>query len=312
MSSAWKLITTDNLTTSNLTTSGNVSASNINITGNLQLSGSSGVTNQYVKKTGVNTQGYSNIIPSDITTGTANQLLVKNSLGTSTVFTSDPIIPSSLTVNGTTNMVGNVQLNGANGSAGQVIKKINPSSQSWSSLAPSDLTGGSNEQSLWVSGTTPTFLNRSFRYGIFKTNLASQNWNASPLTSLSFTPGPATSSQTYGPSAFSNITIQTPNTTLLCNTTGYYMLSMYCCLTNAGGTSASVRFSILINGILITGGPLISLAGGESGTLSYSVPVLLSAGANLSFASESLSGASAINSDSPNSSLSLVYLQTIS
>lgn len=254
---------------------------------------------------------YSDILPSDITTGNANEFLVKNSLGTATVFTNNPVCPGNMTINGTTNMVGNVQLNGANGSAGQIIKKVNPSSQSWQNIVPSDITGGANEQSLFVLGSTLGFQNRSWKFGIIKTNFLAQNWNASELTNLTFAAPTILNSLSYGTNGFTNISVQTPNTSLLINSTGHYMISMYCCLSNGGVGTASVRFDTLVNGFITGGGPLVTISVGQNQCISCSYPILLSAGAVVSFAAERISGTSSLTADATNSSLSITLLQTL-
>jgi hypothetical protein len=74
--------------------------STTNLNSNLQMGGVSGTSGQYLKKTSGTTQAWSSFAASDITPGTANQLLVTNGTGTAATWTTDVSFPGNIAMIG--------------------------------------------------------------------------------------------------------------------------------------------------------------------------------------------------------------------
>lgn len=327
---------TSNLIGALTTNNGSILQGTTNIINNLQFNSVSGSSGQYLKKTGASTQAwnfiapadinpgsnnqalftrsgnvqFSTIIPSDISTGTANQLLVKDISGTSTIFTSNPTIPGTLTVNSTTNLLGNLQLASSSGSSGQYIKKTSGSTQTWANIAVSDLTAGTTGQSLWMVGSTPTWSSRSFRYGYCDANFTSTDWNSNTTNILGFT-GFTGSSFNYGTNNFNNLTVNAPNISLIANYSGNYLFSMYCCLTNGGAGTSSIRFNVIVNGSIVGGGPVVTITSGSVGCISCSFRIPLNNADLIAFETNRISGTDSLTSDSTNSNFTFQFLDTL-
>jgi hypothetical protein len=167
-----QLLVTNIIGTAAIWSSNPIVPGSLNLLGDLQLNSVSGISGQFLKKTGVATQAFatltaadippgtnnqalftrsgvaqfSNVIPSDITTGSANQFLVKDITGAATIFTSNPICPGNFTVNGITNIIGDFQLNSVSGNAGDYLQKTGPTTQTWQPLSvdPSVIVAGSD------------------------------------------------------------------------------------------------------------------------------------------------------------------------
>lgn len=171
---------------------------------------------------------------------------------------------------------------------------------------------GSNEQSLWTIGGVTSWQNRSFRYNYLYTNFTNgEDWNTNPQLNITFGSIQSQSSS-FGPNAYSALTVQTPNTTFLCNTSGFYMVSFFACLNNTGLTTSKVRFNLVLNGfITITGGPSITIAAGQEGCISANITIGLAAGNTLQFTSTSELGTSPLICDGPNSKLTIQLMSTL-
>lgn len=116
-----------------------------NITGNLRLNSNNGTVGQFVRKTGSTAQAWSNIAASDISGGSANQILCNNASG-NTIYSSS-ISPTSVTTT-TCRINGNLQFGTNSGTVGQYIRKTGASTQGWSSFDTTDLSAGGNNQIL--------------------------------------------------------------------------------------------------------------------------------------------------------------------
>ena len=300
-----------------------------NITGNLQLNGVSGSVGQYLKKTGAATQAFtnilslditpgingqalmtrvgntfwSNILISDITPGLANQIAVTDPTGTFVTWTFTPTVTNL-------NILNNLQFNSVSGTTGQFIKKTGAATQAFVNIVAADVTGGTNEQSLWNIAGTSSWQNRSFRYGIFRGRFTAQNWNSAATTALTYN-NELFSSRSYGTSAFTNLTDSVAGTSLLCNTAGTYLVQMFCCLTNGGIGTSSVRFNVLVNGVVSGGGPCLSLGLGGVGTINCVFPITLAAADVLTFRSTRLTGTDALTADATNNSLCITLMDTL-
>lgn len=139
-----QLLQTNSLGTSAEWTS-NISISQSNFTGNMQMSGVSGVTGQALVKTSGISQAWGKVGSQYITPGTARNVLQTDSLGTSSEWT-NALSLSSL------NLTGNLSFNGSNGLTGQYVRKAG-GAQIWSDIVPSDVSIGSANQ---VLVTNPT------------------------------------------------------------------------------------------------------------------------------------------------------------
>lgn len=146
-----------------------------------------GSNNQALFTRSGNTQ-WSNISPSDIGTGAANQFLVKDITGATTIFTSNPVCPGNFTVNNVTNLLGNLQLNSVSGSSGQYLKKTSGSTQTWSNIAAADIAAGSNNQVLTtLAGTTQWATPLQIKNIVYGTTFSAQDLNsAAGPTPVSF------------------------------------------------------------------------------------------------------------------------------
>src|ERR1043166_7926079 len=123
----------------------------LNIDGEITLNSVSGTANQTIVSDGLGNQIWSMIPASGINHGTANQLLVTNSLGTASQWSSSP------TITGTLDIEGDLQIAASSGSSGNFVKKTGASTQAWSNLAASDIKGGTNNQVMISNGTNGTF-----------------------------------------------------------------------------------------------------------------------------------------------------------
>jgi len=171
-------------------------------------------------------------------------------------------------------------------------------------LAPARLTAGASEQSLWTVAGVPQWRNYSSRYGFVNIAFQAQDWNAAATNALSFN-SIASAFSTFGPNTFTNISVQTPSTTLLCNTSAYYRFSLVTSLSNGGIATSAVRFNVLINGVVAAPGPAITLGIGETSSLTASIVLLVAATQTITFRSTRLSGTSALTNDNTNSLLSI-------
>lgn len=172
---------------------------------------------------------------------------------------------------------------------------------------------GSNEQSLWTIGGVTSWQNRSHRYGITYFNFTNgQDWNTNPQLAITF--GSVSSqSQTFGPSTFTAISVQTVGTTLLCNTSGVYMFHVLCPLANTNLVASSkVGFNVVINGFL-TLNPTVSctIAPNSDNTLSASFPIALTSGQTISFTSTRNGSTGTAICDGLNSRLTIQLLNTL-
>lgn len=138
---------------------GNTVVNNLECSGNLSFNASSGSVSDIVVKTGASTQGWGKASAGSITPGSANQILVTNSGGTATTWSSNVVVPGTLGVNGvattsgTLNVASDLQIAGSSGSSGNFVKKTGANTQSWSNLAESDVKGGVVNQFLQSDGT---------------------------------------------------------------------------------------------------------------------------------------------------------------
>lgn len=180
----------------------------------------------------------------------------------------------------------------------------------YSNIAASNISGGINEQSMWNVAGVSTWRSRSFRYGVYYFKFTSQNWNQAATTALTYA-SQSSVSQSYGTNTFTNFTESVVGTSLLCNTTAIYSINMYCNLTNTGLGASSVRFNILLNGVVFTGGPSALVGLGESRDICGSFVVTIPAGTVVSFRATRLTGTSALLSDANNNSFSITLLQTL-
>lgn len=175
------------------------------------------------------------------------------------------------------------------------------------------LAPGTNEQSLWTIGGVTSWQSRSHRYGLTYFNFTNgQDWNTDPQLAITF--GSVSSqSQTFGPSTFTPISVQTAGTTLLCNTSGVYMFHVLCPLTNTSLIASSkVGFNVVINGF-ITLNPTVSctIAPNSDNTLSASFPITLTAGQTISFTSTRNGSTGTAICDGLNSKLTIQFMNTL-
>lgn len=171
-------------------------------------------------------------------------------------------------------------------------------------------TPGTNEQSMWTIGGVSSWQSRSFRYGIYYTRFTSQNWSAAATNTLVMDVTDSSSSQTFGPTAYSNIT-RTSNTVLLCNTTGLYKITMHAQITNSSLGITTITFNPTVNGLVRTPGIQLQLGIGSVGTISGTIPITMNAGDTLGFRSTLTSGLSGMNSLINNSSLIVECVNTL-
>lgn len=182
---------------------------------------------------------------------------------------------------------------------------------SYNQLPASTISVGADENSLWTSASTTQWLGRNWRYGIYFARFNTLDWNSAATVSATF--GSATSNfSKFGPNTFTWLTTQVAGTSLLCNTTGYYRISVTACLTNGGATPASIRFNVLINGVATGIGPACTIAPGDTQTLSGIIPIQILATQVISFQSTRLNGTTgAATVDTLNSQFLIDYLQII-
>ena len=172
------------------------------------------------------------------------------------------------------------------------------------SLQVARLFPGSSEQSLWTVGGVPQWRNYSSRYGLVTIAFQAQDWNAAATNALSFN-SIASAFSTYGPNTFTNISVQTPSTTLLCNSSAYYRFSLVTSLSNSGIDTVNTRFNVLINGVAAAPGPAISVPIGQTQSLCASIVLLVAQGQTITFRSTRISGTSALTNDNTNSLLAI-------
>lgn len=180
----------------------------------------------------------------------------------------------------------------------------------YGNIGAGNVGGGLNEQSLWNSAGTSTWLSRSFRYGYFRVNFSSQDWNSASTTALTFSSNNS-ASVSFGTSTFTNISQQTAGTTLQCNTVGVYEFCISACLSNGGVAASSIRFNVLVNGNPSGIGPCITLGIGETGTIASSLMISLALNDLITFRSTRLSGTSALTADNNNSQISIKMVQIL-
>ncbi len=195
----------------------------LDVNGDLQLSGSSGTSGQVIVKTGPNTQSWQNlsVTPTNISPGTANQLLVTDVGGTAAQWASNVIVPGSL------NVVGDLQFNSSSGTTGQFVKKTSGTTQAFSNIVASDITAGSDRTLLTSLGgvaqwLTPTTI-RNIKYG---TTFTAQNLNAGTgPTAVTFSTVPFLSINSSNTTPVTGIT-QPSATQFVINDTGSYNVSI--------------------------------------------------------------------------------------
>lgn len=172
---------------------------------------------------------------------------------------------------------------------------------------------GTNEQSLWTLSGTTQWASRNFRYGITFFNFTNgQDWNTNPQLNITF--GSVSSqSQTFGPTTFSPLSVQTVGTTLLCNTSGVYMFHVLCPLSNTNLLSSSkVRFNVVINGV-VTLNPSVfcSISPNSDNSLSGSFPIGLTAGQTVTFTATREGSTGTAICDGLNSKLTIQFMNTL-
>lgn len=172
---------------------------------------------------------------------------------------------------------------------------------------------GTNEQSLWTIGTSTSWQSRSYRYGLTYFNFTNaQDWNTNPQLAITF--GSISSqSQTFGPSVFSPISIQSVGSTLLCNTSGVYMFHVLAHLANTNlVSSAKVGFNVVINGF-ITLDPTVfcTITPNSDNTLSASFPIALNTGHTIQFTSTRSGSTGTAICDGLNSRLTIQFMNTL-
>lgn len=283
-------------------TTGLSKVQDLDINGDLFFNTSSGITGQYVQQSGTgphwvdlsvptasiipgsNNQAlftrsgnvqFSSIIPADITTGSANQFLVKDVSGTKTVFTSNPVCPGNFRVNGSTNLIGDLQFNSSSGSIGDIITKTGATTQQWA---------------------TPTNV-RCIRY---VTYFASQNLNAG----VGFGPIPIVfdnvnviSNYSAG-SSTSVAGISQPDTTsFLIGTLGAYDIDITGYCSGAGIGNSGFAITAEVNGTEI----YRSIVSNYRGSIfTGKLPsILISAGSTLKLLTTSIAGAGALSTNAP-------------
>lgn len=290
-------------TVNTLTSNGLITAASENIVGNLQFNSNSGSIGQILRKTGPSTQNwidlevpassiipgsnnqalftrsgnvqFSSIIPADITTGSANQFLVKDVSGTNTVFTSNPVCPGNFRVNGSTNLIGDLQFNSSSGSIGDIITKTGATTQQWA---------------------TPTNV-RCIRY---VTYFASQNLNAGvglgPIP-IVFDNVNVISNYSAG-SSTSVAGISQPDTTsFLIGTLGAYDIDITGYCSGAGIGNSGFAITAEVNGTEI----YRSIVSNYRGSIfTGKLPsILISAGSTLKLLTTSIAGAGALSTNAP-------------
>lgn len=196
------------------------------------------------------------------------------------------------------------------GTASQVLITNASGQPVYGSIPSGTISGGNNEQSMWNVSGVSTWQSRSFRFGIMFAKFTSQNWNSGATTALTFS-NITLNSQTFGPNTFTNLSSLVAGSSFTCNTSGYYLISVFCCLSNGGIGTSSVRFNVLINGLVTNPGPCIQLGLGATGSITASFPLLISAGQTIEFRSSRMAGTDILTSDANNNSIAITLLQSL-
>lgn len=190
------------------------------------------------------------------------------------------------------------------GTANRVLTTDGTGTPSYTTLPVGTLAPGLSEQSLWTVGGVPQWRNYSSRYGLVNIGFQAQDWNAAATNALLFN-SISSAFSTYGPNVFTNISVQTPTTTLLCNTSAYYRFSLVTSLSNSGIDAVNTRFNVLINGVVAPPGVAQVVGIGETRSMTASIVLLVAATQTISFRSTRISGTSSLNNDNTNSLLSI-------
>ena len=136
-SSEWTSdLSVDNLTVNNDT----------DLIGNLSFNGDSGLTGQVLVKSGAASQSFQDLSAASIKGGTVNQVLISN--GTQGSFSNNLSLAGTLSVASATNINGDLRFSSIIGTVGQYIKKTGASTQTWSTITPSDIGNGAARQLL--------------------------------------------------------------------------------------------------------------------------------------------------------------------
>lgn len=197
------------------------------------------------------------------------------------------------------------------GAANQVLITNGSGLPVYGNVPQGAIGNGSTEQSMWWVGGVSSWQSRSFRQNIAFAKFTSQNWNSGATTALTYT-GTTLSTNSYGPATYTGISNSVPGTSFLINTSAYYRINMFCCLTNSGAGTSVVRFNVLVGGIPTGPGPIIQLGAGEVGTISCTFPLLITATSVVSFQATRISGTDTLTSDALNNSISITLQSTLS
>ncbi len=151
--------------------------------------------------------------------------------------------------------------------------------------------------------------NKSFRYGVCWGSFSSGDWNLNTTNTLALDNVFNSSSQSFGPNTFNNIT-KTSVTALTCNTTGLYKITMMAQITN-GGTLVRISFNVLLNGIVQFPSSQIELDANRTGMLTSSIILQINAGNIITFRTARISGTSGMNCNAVNNNLLVECLSTL-
>jgi hypothetical protein len=220
------------------------------------------------------------------------------SVSTSNVVTDDLTLTNRITV-----------ANLPTGGSGLVLKTDGGGIPGYVPLGPTDITPGTNEQSLWTSAGATSWLSRSFRFGFVNALFAVQDWNlGASTTNLNFLTFGFTGSRSYGPAAFNTLSVSTPGLSYLCNTTGTYKITIMACLVNGGIASVNTILVVLINGTINGTLCLVTVGAGETRIVNNVQVFSIAAGSIISFQTQRSSGSSPLSTSPQYSSLTIECL----
>jgi hypothetical protein len=152
--------------------------------------------------------------------------------------------------------------------------------------------------------------NKSFRFGVCWGSFSSSDWNLNTTNTLALDNVFNSSSQSFGPNTFNNIT-KTSVTALTCNTTALYKITMMAQITNAGISTSRIGYNVLLNGIVQFPSSQIELDASRTGMLTSSIILQINAGNIITFRTARISGTSAMNCVGVNSNFLVECLSTL-